>query len=173
MKFLRLIPVIIGVAILLFGIYLVSTNGYLDGRYLPSLIGIQPCNSGSSSSVPNGTGCTGFTPYGGLGVGTIVCLFGLGLIASSIRRAVASPSASGAAVSPEIVAALAQAQSRIPSAGGVAAPGAKPGTVYCSNCGAANPAQAKFCHQCASKMPAGTLSVSSASPPTSPPGAGT
>jgi hypothetical protein len=172
MKILRLIPVVIGVAILLFGIYLVSTNGYFDGRYLPSLIGIQPCSSGSSNSAPNGTGCSGFTLYGGLGVGTIVCIFGLGLIASSIRRAVATPSTSGVAVPPEMLAAFAQAQSRPQVGSGAVVPGVKPGTVYCSKCGAANPWDAKFCHQCASPMPAKTPPVSRSGPPDAPPGAG-
>ncbi|MGA7862168.1 MAG: zinc-ribbon domain-containing protein [Thermoplasmata archaeon] len=173
MKILHLIPMLVGVAILLLGVYLVSSHGYLGGTYLPSLIGIQPCNSDSSSSLPNGTGCTGFSPYGGYGVGTIVCIFGLGLIGSSLRRAVVTPSASSATVPPEVLAALTQAQSRMQAAPGASAPGPKPGTVYCSKCGAANPAEAKFCHQCASSMPGTALPGQPPMPPTRPPGAGT
>ena len=170
MKILRLIPVVVGVAILLLGVYLVSSHGYLDGTYLPSLIGIQPCNSAPSSSLPNGTGCTGFSPYGGYGVGTIVCIFGLGLIGSSLRRAVVAPSAGAATLSPEVLAALTQAQGRMQAVPGSSAPGPKQGTVYCSKCGAANPAEAKFCHQCASSMPGTVPTMQPAMPPAVPPG---
>jgi len=152
MKVARLIPLFVGLAVLLLGIYLVSTNGYVGGWYLPSLVGIQPCSSGSSSGTStNVTQCGGIGLYGGYGVGTIVCLFGLGLLASSVRRAASSPGAGtggSTAVPPEILAALAQAQSRTHTA-----PGMKPNTVYCSKCGAANLPEAKFCHQCASAMP--------------------
>lgn len=169
MRLLRLIPVIIGVVILLFGLYLVSTQGYLGGTYLPGLIGIPACNSDSSSGAPsNGTGCTGFGLYGGYGVGTIVCLFGLGILASSIRRAVYSPGPSGSPMTPEMATALAQAQSRVQAPPSLLAPGPRAGTVYCSKCGAANPAEARFCHQCASVMPG------MSSPPgrSAPPGSG-
>jgi ribosomal protein L40E len=147
MRAARLIPALVGLMILLFGVYLVSTHGYVGGTYLPSVIGIQPCGSGSS---PNATPCTGIGSYGGFGVGTIVCLFGIGLLASSLRGAMAT-SASGMGASrgipPEMLAAIAQAQARPP-----VAPGAIPNTVYCSKCGAANPSEAKFCHQCATGM---------------------
>ena len=169
MKILQLIPIIIGVAVLLLGIYLVSTNGYLDGKYLPSLIGIQPC---TSSPLPNVTGCTGFSSYGGYGVGTIVCIFGLSLIGGSVRRIFASPTSGGANVTPEAVAAIIQAQNRPPAASGVGMPGPKPGTIYCHNCGSPNPTEAKFCHQCASAMPGASPPAAPPSPPSVPPGAG-
>jgi hypothetical protein len=172
MKILRLVPVLIGVAILLLGFYLVSTNGYIGGTYLPSLIGIQPCKSNSSSSLPNGTGCTGFSPYGGYGVGTVVCIFGLGLLATSVRRLMVSPATGAATLTPEAITALTQAQARLRAVSGTVAPGTRPGTVYCSNCGAANPAEAKFCHQCASTMPGANPPAKPPVPPTVPPRAG-
>ena len=149
MRWSRLVPIFIGIAIFLFGIYLVSTNGYVGSTYLPSIIGIHPCSTNSTGSFPSGA-CS--FSYLGYGVGTIVCIFGLGLIASSARRYATSAGSGSNAMSPEMVAAIAQAQSRLATASAPAAPGAKPGTVYCSNCGAANPSQAKFCHQCATAI---------------------
>lgn len=160
MKILRLIPVFLGVAVLLFGIYLVSTNGYVAGTYLPSLIGMKPCTPTSQGSNFTPNSCA-FNPYGAYGVGTIVCIFGLGLIATSARRVFASSGSTATSVSPEVLAALAQANARTPTTLPPVAPGARPGTVYCSNCGAANPTGAKFCHQCASPVVA--------SPPLFPP----
>jgi hypothetical protein len=171
MKILRLIPVLVGVAILLFGIYLVSTGGYVGSTYLPSLIGIQPCNSNSlEGPSPNGSDCTGFSTFGAFGVGTIVCIFGLGIIASTVRRAMATSSSGSSTLPPNVAAAWAQAQVRMPPVSGTSAPGPKPGTIYCSKCGAANPAEAKFCHQCASPMPRAPTTGPPPSQPTGPPG---
>lgn len=172
MRFSHLIPILIGVAILLFGIYLVSTNGYLDGKYLPSFIGIQPCSTGSPSSPLNGSGCTGFGAFEGFGVGTIVCISGLGIIGGSLRRGFSSPAAGSTALTPEALSALVQGQSRSQAAPMAIAPGPRLGTVYCSTCGAANPSEAKFCHQCATAMPGAAPPAQSAAPPSVPPGAG-
>ncbi len=165
MRWIRLLPILIGVAILLFGIYLVSTNGYLGSTYLPGIIGIHPCSSNSTSPVPSG-GCA--YSYLGYGVGTIVCIFGLGILASGARRFASGSGTGAASVSPDVLAAIAQAQSRATAAGTGAAPGARPGTVYCSKCGAANPAQAKFCHQCASVISVAPSSPPPATPPSGP-----
>lgn len=166
MKLARLIPLLVGVGVLVFGIYLVSSHGYLGGTYLPGLIGIQPCNTSTNSSsgfTPGGSGCTGFALYGGYGIGTIVCLFGLGLIGNSLRGAMAMSMAGSSSphLPPELSAALTSMQSRMPP--GFPPPGAQPGTVYCSRCGAANPVGAKFCHQCA-----GPISSPGAAPPPGP-----
>lgn len=165
MRWLRLLPILIGVAILLFGIYLVSTNGYIGSTYLPGIIGIHPCSSNSTSSAPS-SGCA--FSYLGYGVGTIVCLFGLGILANGARRFASGSGSGSASVSPEVLAAIAQGQSRATSVSPGAAPGARPGTVYCSRCGAANPAQAKFCHQCAATIGAGPSPPPPANPPRGP-----
>ncbi|MCI4353468.1 MAG: zinc ribbon domain-containing protein [Thermoplasmata archaeon] len=165
MKLQRMVPMVLGVVILLFGIYLVSTGGSVAGVYLPHLLGLPACNSGSngnSTGFPSPGGC-GFSPLG-LGIGTIVVIFGLGLLASAFRGAMMSSSmGSGGmpALPPEMAATLELARSRMasmpaympPSIPAPMAPGVRPNTVYCSSCGQANLADAKFCHQCGTPMP--------------------
>lgn len=166
MKISTVLPLLVGVAILALGLYLVSSHGYLGGTYLPGLIGIQPCNS---PAAVNGTGCTGFALYGGFGPGTIVAIFGLGLITSSLRRALSSAGSGTTPLPPELTAVLASAQSRMASMAPPGSPGARPGTVYCSRCGAANPSEAKFCHQCAAQISGGPPNSSPVLPPSDPP----
>lgn len=179
MKLHRIIPMVLGVAVLLFGIYLVSTHGSVAGVYLPGLLGLPECSSnsgGNSNTSPLGgsPGCSSFTPYS-FGVGTVVAIFGLGLLASSFRSAISSAGAGSGGMSglpPEMAATLEMARSRMasmpmtmptamPPSG---APGIRPNTVYCSKCGQANLGDAKFCHQCGSAMPVAPP------PPTTPPG---
>ena len=164
MKLHRLVPMVLGVAILLFGIYLVSTHGSVAGVYLPGLLGLPACNSSpGNNSTPFGGGCSSFTPYG-FGVGTIVAIFGLGLLASSFRSAVSTAGMGTGGMPglpPEMAATLELARSRMQSMPTsmpasippVMAPGVRPNTVYCSKCGQANLVDAKFCHRCGSSMP--------------------
>ncbi|MCI4351735.1 MAG: hypothetical protein L3K15_09535, partial [Thermoplasmata archaeon] len=93
MKLIRLLPMLFGAAILLFGIYLVSTNGSVAGYYLPQLLGLPACNSNTNSTGFPTPGC-GFSPFG-LGIGTVVVIFGLGVLATSVRAAMSSAAMGG------------------------------------------------------------------------------
>jgi len=149
MNLRHIIPVLFGIAILLFGIYLVSTHGSVAGVYLPGLIGLPACGA-------NSTSCTGFSPYGAVGVGTIVAIFGLGILAASVRNAVftsSSPTGGMSALPPELASTLELARTRMQSMPTSMSMGVRPNTVYCSRCGQANVADAKFCHQCGAAMP--------------------
>lgn len=160
---MRLESLVIGGVVLVFGIVLVSTNGVIAGVNLPGVIGLPSCSSSgsSNSSAPSPT-CYGLA---GFGVGTVVCIFGLGMIANGLR-APASRRSAGAggsgSVPPELQATLARAQftmaaaaSRNATAGGSSTPGVR----YCPECGHANGADAKFCQGCGRTMP----------PPSTPP----
>lgn len=165
---MRLESLAIGIAILLFGIYLVSTQGVVAGYDLPKLVGLPSSNPGSGNATP-GFGFAGF------GVGTIVALSGLGMIMNGLR----APSASmgfgrkGAdgSMPPEMAAALAAMQSHLPPSAPTGAPPVPPGAVappsapsavqYCVKCGRANALDAKFCQQCGTTVP----SLPPAAPP--------
>lgn len=163
MKILRLIPILFGIAIILVGIYLVGSQGNIAGYNLPKLLGIPECSSANNGTNP----CGGFGPFGGFSVGTFVVIFGLGILAAGFRGAMASAAMGGSGggmsaggVPPELVASMAQAHARLlaasPGAAAGTGPGPSPNTVYCSKCGRANSADAKFCQQCGAAMPAGT-----------------
>jgi zinc-ribbon domain len=143
---------VIGILILLFGIFLVSSQGVVAGVNLPGLIGL-PCQGAT-----NGTACPGF---GGYSVGTVVCLFALGLIANGVR----SPSmprglAGGGAPSlpPEITATLEAARRQMEVASQTMRPtpwdrGAVSGVLYCPSCGRSNAQDAQFCQRCGKTLP--------------------
>lgn len=138
----QFVPLVFGIGVLLLGVLLVHTNGYLGSTYLPSLVGIQPCPAASTNSTP----CTSLLGgFGGYGVGTIVCLFGLGLLTTGLRSMMARSSSVGS-LPPSAIAALGGMPGALPVAG------AAPGIVYCSKCATPNPSSAKFCHQCAAPM---------------------
>jgi hypothetical protein len=164
----------IGIAILAFGVYLVSSHGYLGGTYIPGLVGL-PSGSGTNSTTP------GFPGVAGYSVGTIIAISGLGMIMNSLRSASMQPSGipgltgmsetrgvTGApgSMPPEMIAVLAAMQAQR-TAGQVSpttpgpAPGPAPGVVYCSKCGRSNVQDAKFCHECGATMPV--------TPPAAPP----
>jgi len=135
----RFVPLLIGIAVVLFGLYLVSSHGTLGGVYLPSLIGFPNCNTN-----PNASQCAAFT-YAGYGVGTIVVLFGLGLTMRSVRYATA-PSQASLSAGPTGTTPAAPSISATNSAG--------TGPIrYCSRCGRANAEDASFCQRCGAKMP--------------------
>ena len=163
---MRLESLIVGVLILGFGILLVSTNGVVAGVNLPGLIGYPSC-SGSSTGNSTSPQCFGFA---GFGVGTVVCIFGLGLIGNGLRS---SPSARASGrqsggLPPELVASLAQAQQNMATMSAASAP---PGSRFCPECGRANAADAKFCQGCGRTMPPRPSPPGSPStPPPPPPG---
>lgn len=145
---MRLELLIVGVIVLGFGILLVSTNGVVAGVNLPGLVGYPSC---SGKTAANGTSpqCYGFAAFG---VGTIVCLFGLGMVANGLRAS-AAPKGFGRGSSgmpPEMQATLAQAQQNVAA---MRPSGAAPGSRYCPECGRANAADAKFCQGCGRNMP--------------------
>jgi hypothetical protein len=153
---MRLASIILGVVILAFGILLVSTNGVVAGVNLPGLIGYPSCTSGSSANSTSPQ-CFGFA---GFGVGTVVCIFGLGLVASGLRTSSASQGVGRGAGSlpPELAAALTQAQQNRTAA---AATAPSPGSRFCPECGRANAPDAKFCQGCGRPMPPPPPPVSS------------
>jgi zinc-ribbon domain len=160
---IRLESLVIGGIILGFGILLVSTNGVIAGVNLPGLIGYPSCTGGSTA---NGTSpqCYGFA---GFGVGTVVCIFGLGIIGNGLRSS-ATPKGFGRGASsmpPEVEASLAQARQSLAAMAATAGP---PGSRYCPECGKPNAADAKFCQGCGRTMPPPQpVPASSASTPAS------
>ena len=161
MKLVRLLPLILGVIILIFGIYLVSSHGTVFGVYLPGLIGLPNCSPGS-----NNTSC-GFSPVGTWSVGTIVAITGIGFIMAGLRSVMSSASMSGGSMTsmpPEMAASMEMARTRMatmtqPPSPSVApapvppGPAIRPDTKYCSKCGKANAIEARFCQACGSTMP--------------------
>ncbi|MCI4346268.1 MAG: hypothetical protein L3K07_05895 [Thermoplasmata archaeon] len=149
-----LLPLVFGSAIVLFGVVLVSTGGYIGGTYLPGLAGFPNCSSDhSSSNNSTPSSCTGFAGYGGFGVGTFVVIFGLGILGTAARMALYSPS-------PTVPAAMLPPgffpPMGVQGMAGMAAPGNAPlaGNVrYCPECGRVNAFDASFCQQCGSPMP--------------------
>lgn len=152
---MRYESLVLGVAVLAFGIYLVSSHGYLGGTYLPGLIGLPaPDSSG---------GNTTFVPgIGGYSVGTVVALSGLSLLANGLR----SPGSSGprltatssANMPPELLAAIRQSTANKSGVDGVAptagpGSGIREGIAYCPKCGSANRQDARFCPQCGAPAP--------------------
>ena len=145
---MRIELLIVGVLVLGFGILLVTTNGVVAGVNLPGVIGYPSC-SGKTSSNTTSPQCYGLA---GFGVGTIVCLFGLGLVANGLRSP-GTPKgfAKGSSgMPPEMAATLAQAQQ---SMAAMTARGVAPGSRYCAECGRPNAADAKFCQGCGRTMP--------------------
>jgi len=145
---------LIGIIVLGFGIFLVSSHGYVGSTYLPGLIGLPASTSEENASF--------FPGVGGYSVGTIVAISGLGLLASGIRspsRASARPTSGSSGVMPPAMAAALQpamAGTPIPlvAPGGRApGPGPQPGIIYCAKCGRGNPADARFCQQCGAPAP--------------------
>jgi len=165
---MRLESLIVGVVILGFGILLVSTNGNLGGVNLPGLIGLPTCSSGVNST------CSGVTGFGGYSVGTVVAIFGLGLVANGLR-APSAPRGLGSSGSPtlppEMAASLHAAQQQMMASAqamqvmmGTKAPS---GIRYCSSCGTANQSVSQFCHRCGKPLPHNE--PSSGSPPSATP----
>lgn len=133
------IPIVFGIVILLFGIYLVSSGGSVGKTYLPSLIGLPDCKAN-----PNSSECAVYS-FAGYGPGTIVCLFGLGILASSARSAMARASQP----------AMPSGPTAFPFVMPGTAPGAgpQPGVKYCPKCARGNATDAGFCQQCGGPLP--------------------
>lgn len=161
---MRLESLIIGVIILGFGVFLVSSGGTVAGVSLPGLIGLQ-CNTSGNSTTPSfSPGCPGGFGYG---VGTVVCIFGLGMVANGLRAPSGPKGLAGGAAGgmpPEIAATLAAAQKHMElmtqarSAGATAA--APSGSRFCPECGRPNAADAGFCQRCGKPMPPPTPATS-------------
>jgi len=156
---MRAESLIIGLVILGLGIYLVSSGGVIAGVNLPHLIGLPSCSSGTNST------CGGTAEFGGFGIGTIVAIFGLGMIARGLRTPSTPRMSASAAAGPT---------APYPTSPGI--PGRQAGVRYCSACGGANQNDATYCQHCAEPMrppipPAGLSPVPPAAPPQS--GAGT
>jgi len=158
---------VIGVVLLAFGIYLVSSNGYVGHTYLPGLIGLPKPGSSNSSSP--------FTMFGGYGPGTIVSIAGLGMIGAGLRSPSRNSMGMGAPgmapgmmapgmISPQMLAAMMQAQQAGPAA--VPVPGAVPPAPKprCASCGSENSTEAVFCQKCGKSMAAPSSSVGSPPP---------
>ena len=169
---MRVESLIIGIVILGLGIYLVSTNGNIAGVNLPKLIGLPTCNTGANST------CSGSSEFGNFGVGTVVAIFGLGMIGNGLR----SPSTTRSPFRrdlwggpPAPVTGVPQQSTAVPAfpATPAEAPGRQAGVRYCSACGGANLAVAKFCQHCAEPMPPQMPPKDAApAPPPPPPPAG-
>ena len=150
-KAARLLPILFGALILLLGLYLVSSHGSIAGVNLPGLLGLPQCDTSS-----NATPCAGLPLYGGAGVGTVVAIFGLGLLATGFRTTMASAAmgTSGpSGIPPEILASLQTAQARMqvmppmaPATGAMGIP--DPSYKYCSKCGTRTETASRFCKSC-------------------------
>ncbi|MCI4340517.1 MAG: hypothetical protein L3K06_03535 [Thermoplasmata archaeon] len=155
MKLVRLLPMVFGGVILLLGIYLVSSHGSIAGVNLPTVLGLPQCDTGA-----NATPCAGLGLYGGVGVGTIVAIFGLGLLASAFRSSMMSASMGAGTmpggVPPELLATLQQAQARmagLPPTGGGGPPGTPdPAYKFCPKCGTRTESSSRFCKSCGSAL---------------------
>jgi zinc-ribbon domain len=169
----RLESLIVGVLILGFGILLVSTNGNLAGVSLPGLIGLPTCNGGTNST------CGGVAGFGGYSIGTVVSLFGLGLIANGLR-APSSPRGMGGSgapsLPPEMAATLLAAQQQMMASAraiqAASGSGAAAGLRYCPSCGSANQSASQFCHRCGKPLPTPEpppKQTPPSTPPSSPP----
>jgi hypothetical protein len=154
----------VGLAIVVLGIYLVASHGSLAGVNIPSLLGL-PCSGGSGNS---STPCLGF---GGYSIGTVVVLFGFGLVANGLR----APSApkgtmTPGAVYPPGLAAMMSGAYR--GSDGMMPQGAGPqaGIQYCPKCGRGQSSRAQFCQQCGQALPPPTPVAPgpASSPPRSP-----
>lgn len=144
MRWTTVVPFVFGLAVLLFGLYLVSTGGSVGKTYLPSLIGLPNCKTD-----PNASSCASAS-FIGYGPGTIVCLFGLGLLASAARTATARAGRpSYPTVAPGTMPPI--PYHLMPTTGPTVGP--QPGVKYCPKCARANATDAGFCQQCGSTMP--------------------
>jgi hypothetical protein len=160
---MRLESFLIGVAILGFGVFLVASHGTVAGVNLLGLIGLN-CGSAVNTTNPD---CFALS---GLGVGTVVAIFGLGMIANGLRapstprmpglaglRGGSDEGAmyGGAALPPQMMEMMRQAAlaHRTVVAGVPMGSGPAPGLRYCSRCGRGNFQDAQFCQQCGSPMP--------------------
>lgn len=134
---------LVGVAVLGFGVFLVASHGYIGSTYLPGLIGLPAPSSGNATSP--------FSSFGGYGVGTILCLSGLGMVGAGLRTP-GRPKlgAAGAGMPPELMAALGAMRGQMPPTG-VPASQMSPPRV-CPSCGAPNFAEAMFCQKCAAPL---------------------
>jgi hypothetical protein len=146
MRLRTLVPIVFAIVVLLFGIYLVSSGGYVGKTYLPSLIGMPNCKTNENASACATQSFIGYGP------GTIVCLFGLGLLASTIRSSMARQS--HPSMPAGFPASLGATPFFPPTNPGTA--GAQPGVRYCPKCARANASDAGFCQQCGSTMPPAT-----------------
>ena len=146
---MKLDILIVGVVIALAGLVLIVTHGVVFGVNIPQSLGL-PCSGGE-----NQTFCPGFASYS---IGTVVLLAGLpialrGLTMPATPAFGAAPG--GAAMNPEMLAAMMAATRNLPPGSGAAAPSpGAPGTQrYCPACGQANVATAAFCNRCGKPMP--------------------
>jgi zinc-ribbon domain len=151
---MRLESLIIGVVILAFGIFLVATGGSIGGVSLPGLIGLPSSCSGGSTNQTN-PACFGPAAYG---IGSIVCLFGLGMIGNGLRAPSGGKGFGGggtASMPPEIAATLAAARQHMERIGPTQDAGAPapPGSRFCPECGRPNAADAGYCQRCGKPMP--------------------
>lgn len=142
-----------GCVALVLGIYLVSTHSEFAGVNLPGLIG-PPFGGSSSVSNPE---CTG--GFGGLGIGTIVALFGLGMIANGIRPPPAANT--GAMMAPQMAATLRAAAL-------AQRPAVVPPIRICPACASANSTEAVYCQKCGRPLPAHPPPPPAAAPPPTP-----
>ena len=139
--------IVLGVIVLGFGVFLVSSHGYVGSTYLPGLIGLPAQNTTSGASA--------LSMYGGYGPGTIVSLAGLGMVGNGLRAPPSRGAAAGGSLPPEMMAAFVAAQSQMPR-GGVSAPSGSsvppPTSRGCPACGAPNSAEALYCQKCATPL---------------------
>ncbi|MFI5413648.1 MAG: zinc-ribbon domain-containing protein [Candidatus Lutacidiplasmatales archaeon] len=154
---MRLESLLIGVIVLGFGVFLVASGGTVGGVSLPGLIGLQ-CNTPSNSTTPSfSPGCPGGFGYG---IGTVVCIFGLGMIGNGLRAPSAPKGMAGAGgfvMPPEMAATMAAARQQMElmgrTHGGGATGPVPPGTRFCPECGRSNASDAGFCQRCGKPMP--------------------
>jgi hypothetical protein len=152
LKLVRAVPIVFGIVIVLLGVYLVGSQGNIAGVNLPSALGLPQCSTGA-----NATPCGGLGAYGGAGVGSIVVIFGLGILAASFRSAMMSASMGGSpgmgAMPPELIATLQAAQARMqsmPTAPPSSTPSGTPDPAFkfCSKCGTRTEVASRFCKSC-------------------------
>ncbi|MCI4360498.1 MAG: zinc ribbon domain-containing protein [Thermoplasmata archaeon] len=152
MRLLRLVPIVVGLALVLLGIYLVGSQGNIAGINIPSALGLPNCSSSSNS-----TQCLGVGGYGSIGVGTIVVMSGIGILATSLRSGMAAAAMGGTAtmggMPPELLASLQTAQARMVAMSPASAPAAAAGThdpafKFCQKCGTRTETESKFCRSC-------------------------
>lgn len=170
---------VLGIAVLGFGVFLVSSHGYLGSTYLPGLIGLPAPNS-TNASTPSP-----FSSFGGYSIGTIVAISGLGMIGAGLRTpsrthmagnmAGMNPgmmaammggggqaAASAPALSPELIAAMMMARQQVVAAAGSVPASAVPRS--CPSCNAPNSADAVFCQKCATRLAPATPTPTLAPP---------
>jgi len=139
--------IVLGVIVLAFGVFLVSSHGYIGSTYLPGLIGLPAQNTTSGASP--------LAMFGGYGPGTIVSLAGLGMIGNGLRAPASRATVPGGSISPEMMAAFLAAQQQMPRGGTSVAPGMtapSPASKGCPACGAPNSNEAVYCQKCAARL---------------------